>query len=205
VRREPGEERRLRGGPVHHPGDQVGRADPVARGGRPLAAARVDGGVAQGRQVHRRQQLRGAAGAARRGAAGGEGERGGAGDPHRAGAAVRAVLHGGGRQQRLPRVAHGGGLRGAGVHQGGVRVGGEGRREARRAAVPRRLRAHAPRLLQLLLQHQERRPQLALRARARRRRRRQRARQARLEGEPDRRPGSFFLLLLWRLLAGSLC
>ena len=73
-----------------------------------------------------------------------------------------------------------------GGHQGGVRVGGEGRRrQARRAPVPRRVVSHAHRVLQLLLQHQERRHELALRAGDRRRRRRQRARawaEAHLEG-----------------------
>jgi hypothetical protein len=179
-------ERRLRGGPVHPAGLQVGGDGAAGRRGPRLPAAGVDDHVVQeGGQVRRRGALRGAARRARRGAGVRRGDRAGAGGArHRGRELVQAGVLGRGRGQRVRGIVRllpvardeGEGERGVRRDHRGRRLPGRRRLHAREARVPGHHEPHQGGVRQPGLPHQVRQQRHALRApRGRRLARRHRA------------------------------
>ena len=126
----------------------------------------MDHRVAQGGAVHRRGPLLRPGGAVRGGAGGRAGERHRAGDPHRAEPRLQPVVRRRRRQERVPRVHAGGGVRGQRDAEGAVRVRGERWVQGGGVQVRGRRSTDPPHVLQLLLPHQGHRRRLALRPRA---------------------------------------
>ncbi|XP_066306476.1 uncharacterized protein [Miscanthus floridulus] len=151
------QERRLRGGPLLPAQRVVGRARAAQHRGRPLAAARLDDRLLQGRQVRGRRALRRAPGRARRRAGGRQGERAGPGGAHRAGVDLPPRLRRGGLRRRMHGIHGRRGLRGARHRQGAVRVQGHRWVQARRARLHGHRQPHPRRLPEHLLPHEGRR------------------------------------------------